>query len=264
MLQVISYGGGVQSTALLVLAAQGKIPHRIALFANVGDDSEYPPTMDYFREVAVPYADRHGVELVELKKRRKTGEVETLYGRLTGEGASVGIPMRMENGAPGNRNCTMDFKVRVIAKELKRRGATKDDPAEVALGISLDEYHRMRTESGVPHERLTFPLIDLRLSRQDCMNLIEGAGIPVPPKSSCWFCPFHSTAHWLHMRKHEPELFERSVALERSINEKRAARGKYPVWLTRHLAPLDEVVTDSGQISMFEPGSCDIAGYCNS
>ena len=42
-MRVISYGGGVQSTALVVLAAQGKIGHvDAALFANVGDDSEHP------------------------------------------------------------------------------------------------------------------------------------------------------------------------------------------------------------------------------
>jgi hypothetical protein len=40
---VISYGGGVQSTALLVLAIQRQLgPVDAALFANVGDDSEDP------------------------------------------------------------------------------------------------------------------------------------------------------------------------------------------------------------------------------
>ena len=34
----ISYGGGVQSTALIVLAATGRIHADAALFANVGDD----------------------------------------------------------------------------------------------------------------------------------------------------------------------------------------------------------------------------------
>jgi hypothetical protein len=39
---IISYGGGVQSTAMLVLAIRGQLGYQIdaALFANVGDDSE--------------------------------------------------------------------------------------------------------------------------------------------------------------------------------------------------------------------------------
>ena len=49
-LRVFSYGGGVQSTAALVLAAQGKIDFPTFLFANVGDDSEHPATLRYVRE----------------------------------------------------------------------------------------------------------------------------------------------------------------------------------------------------------------------
>lgn len=50
-LRTISYGGGVQSTALVVLAAQGVIDYPVALFSNVGDDSEYPATIDYVRNI---------------------------------------------------------------------------------------------------------------------------------------------------------------------------------------------------------------------
>ena len=50
-LKVISYGGGVQSTAMVVLAVQGRIDADVALFSNVGDDSEHPATLEYVRNV---------------------------------------------------------------------------------------------------------------------------------------------------------------------------------------------------------------------
>ena len=53
-LRSISYGGGVQSTALLVLAAQKRIDFRTFLMANVGDDSENPGTLRYLEEYAKP------------------------------------------------------------------------------------------------------------------------------------------------------------------------------------------------------------------
>ena len=59
-LRVVSYGGGVQSTSLLVLAAQNKIDYKTFLFCNVGDDSEHPDTIKYVHEVAMPYAKEHG------------------------------------------------------------------------------------------------------------------------------------------------------------------------------------------------------------
>lgn len=96
-MRVISYGGGVQSTALIVLAATGKIGHvDAALFANVGDDSEHPDTIRYVREVATPWAARHGLTIHELKRHRRDGSEETLLGRLERpELRSIDIPVRM-------------------------------------------------------------------------------------------------------------------------------------------------------------------------
>lgn len=34
-----------------------------------------------------------------------------------------------------------------------------------------------------------YPLIDWRMNREDCKELIASAGLPVPPKSACVFCP---------------------------------------------------------------------------
>jgi hypothetical protein len=71
---VVPYGGGVQSTGLLVLAALRRIDFPVFLFANVGHDAEDPATLDYLERVAKPYA----VELVELHRTRRDGRTETL------------------------------------------------------------------------------------------------------------------------------------------------------------------------------------------
>lgn len=78
---VFSFGGGVQSTAALMLAARGELEVDAFLFAHVGDDSENPATLRNVHEVAMPYAATHGLALIELQRRRKTGQVETLYKR---------------------------------------------------------------------------------------------------------------------------------------------------------------------------------------
>src|SRR3990167_11022693 len=96
VLRVFSFGGGVQSTAALVLAVQRKIDYRVFLFANVGEDSENPHTLDYISEYAGPYAQRHGIELIELRKERRDKQPETVHSRLTKPGSrSIGIPVRM-------------------------------------------------------------------------------------------------------------------------------------------------------------------------
>jgi hypothetical protein len=260
-IQVISYGGGVQSTALVVLAARNELPHRLALFCNVGEDSENPETLVYVREHVVPWAAAHGVEIRELHRVRRSGESETLMQRINRSERSVPIPMRMQNGSLGNRQCTGDFKIAVIAKEIKRLGATKENPAHVALGISVDEYQRMRT-STISYEVLDYPLIDLRLDRAACQQMIVEAGLPAAPKSACWFCPFQSLSSWKRMLREQPEQFAASVALERKMNDRRATLGKDRVWLTAAGKPLDEAVVDDGQLDMFSAATCDIGGYC--
>lgn len=267
----VSYGGGVQSTALLVLAATGRIDYPLFLMANVGDDSEHPATLAYVRDVAVPYAAANGVELRILDRVKRDGTVETLWGRLMKDGSrSLPIPVRMSNGAPGNRSCTADFKIRVIGKELKRLGATAMDPATVAVGISLDEIQRANTRKVEAHERVVYPLVSigddtgLRLRRSDCERVIRDAGLPVPPKSSCFFCPFHRMTAWEDLAREDPDLFARSVHLEATLNARRDMLGKDHVYLTRYGQPLDTLVNDGQPLLPLADdtdGTCD-SGWC--
>ncbi len=262
-LTAFSYGGGWQSTAALVLAARGDLPFRTFLFANVGDDSEHPATLRYITEHAAPFAAAHGIDLHQLARTRRDGTTETLYGRLTKEGSrSLPIPVRMSNGAPGTRSCTADFKIRVIGKWLKAHGATKDTPATVGIGISVDEIERANNRRCEPHERIVYPLLDLGIRRADCPRIIRSAGLPVPPKSSCWFCPFHRLTAWADMRRDEPGLFRRSCELETLLNARRTELGKDPVWLTRYAAPLADVVPTDDTLPLdFGDGACD-SGWC--
>ena len=133
----------------------------------------------------------------------------------------------------------------------------------VGLGISLDEWQRMRSDSGKPWKHLDYPLIDLRMDRAACLAVITQAGLPVPPKSSCWFCPYHSRRHWQEMREREPALFARAVALERLINERRAAQGHEAVWFSDGGKPLDQVTTAYQQASLFDEDEppCE-SGFC--
>jgi hypothetical protein len=256
-LSVFSFGGGVQSTAALVLAARGELDCRTFLFSDVGDDSENPATVAYVRDFAEPFAAEHGLEFVRLTGSR------SLYAKLTAPGSrSVGIPVRMAGGAPVRRQCTVDFKIRRVGRELKRRGATAEEPATVMLGISMDEWHRARTPdaSGIAWTRLAYPLIDRRLYRDHCLRIVQEAGLPEPPKSACWFCPLHSLPMWREQARRQPDLFARSVELEASLNRRRAELGKDAVFFTSRLRPLPMAVQDDGQLDLDGLG-CD-SGYC--
>jgi len=263
----VSYGGGVQSTALLVMAARGMIPYPLFIFANTGDDSEHPDSIAYVREIAIPYGKEHGIEVVEVAR-----EGSTLLQVAMGEGeeneaSNFPLPFYGETGPPLGRSCTSKWKIAAITKELRRRGCSAKNPAHVAIGISMDEIQRAKAEGYQDPEFkiqiLHYPLLQHGMNRHDCMKLIADEGLPEPGKSSCYFCPFHSRDAWQHLRETRPDLFEQSVQLERRYKERLAEKGLRTQWLT-HAGPrsgmtLDQAIND--QPSLFGGDEC--GGYCH-
>ena len=260
-ISVCSYGGGVQSTALLVLAAQGELDIKTFLFANVGDDSEHPATLRYVHDVAMPYATKHGITIIELHYTKKNGEKQTLLENIMmpSQKGEI-IPVRLGSGKPGIRACTVTWKIRTIGKWMRAHGASKAHPGVTAIGISLDEIQRMKP-SQETYRTNAYPLIDRRMNRQDCVKTIAHAGLQVPPKSSCWFCPFKRVKGWQEMAIVEPVLFQKAVDLEQFMNARRISRGKDKVFLTDRKKSLDRVVGEQSQSKLFEAEPCD-SGFC--
>lgn len=264
MQYVFSCGGGVQSTACLVLAAQGRIPYRVFVFANVGAQAEDPRTLCYVAEHLKPYAASHGIRWIDVQRQRRDGTPVDLYLDLHRPVRSINIPVRMANGAPGNRNCTTEFKIKPIAKWIRANapGCT------LGKGISTDEPHRATPSREDDGYISAYPLIELGLSRSDCLRVVADAGLPQPPKSSCWFCPYKTTDQWVTLRRERPVLFDRAAALERHLNIKRNDLGKDAVFISgigaRRQLPIDQAVPD--QLGLFpewidEQDGCE-SGYC--
>lgn len=270
-LRVISYGGGVQSTALVVLAAQGKLdeimggPVRTALFANTGDDSEHPETLKFVREIAVPWAKERGVDIIELQTT-KNGQPTTIWNEIMKpESKRMLIPVYGDINMPLARSCTVDFKIKTVGRWVKANGAKKDDPAQVAIGISTDEIQRAGRGKEEHAQQRVYPLLTLGLDRGRCMQVIKDAGLPVPPKSSCFFCPFHRPQVWAEMRRDEPELFEKAQQLEDVMIQKQVERGKNPVYLTKYGVRLSDAIHTAGDtlfsIDPNDEHGCD-SGHC--
>lgn len=194
--RAISLGGGHQSTALVVLAIAGEIDFPLAIMANVGDRAENPATLTYLSDHLMPYAQRHGYELVVRRWVDRSGRECDLYDDIT------------------SLECTDRYKIAVVGRELRRRGASADDPAVVAVGISVDEIERVNRRHAAPWEKPVYPLVDLGMTRADCDRVVADAGLPIPPKSSCWFCPFRPTSYWSESRLAGDGVFEAGVALE--------------------------------------------------
>jgi hypothetical protein len=265
MKRAFSFGGGRQSTAALVLAAQGKLDVDVFVFANVGDDAENPDTLEYVNTYAKPYAAAHGLDLVEVQRTFQDGRDPSLLSYVRKQRFGSAIPMKQSGGHPVGRTCTYDWKIRVVAHYLKRQRGW-DPPWEVLLGISWDESHRMsdlETEiDNIPYQKV-YPLCDMRITVADCKALVAEAGLPEAPKSSCWFCPMHDLAAWAKLRLRRPDLFQASVELEQLILARQERNGHDPLFMSNRLKPLDVAVPEGAeQLDMFDDDGACSSGYC--
>lgn len=202
-LRVLSFGAGVQTTALLVLVVQGRLPRPDAIvFADTGCESA--ETYRYLAEVSGPYARENGLAITVLGPEWRSAhykpDLETYC-----------LQHRM---LPGTwvRWCTGKYKIRPIQR-FQSISASRVNPVESWIGISTDEPRRARPSDN-QLEIKRYPLIELGMDRRDCENAIRDAGLPLPPKSGCWFCPFKRQSEWHKLKREHPNLFARALALE--------------------------------------------------
>jgi hypothetical protein len=59
-------------------------------------------------------------------------------------------------------------------------------------------------------------LLEWGYDRRRCQEVIAHAGLPVPPKSSCFFCPASKKHEIAWLADHHPELLKRALEIERN------------------------------------------------
>lgn len=232
-LTALSLGAGVQSTALLLLAVEGRIPRPdFAVFADTGWEPKgvYDHLDRLEREVAQPA----GIEIVRVRSTRGTGQgirADSLHPATR----FWNLPAFMVNDSDESarpmilrRSCTATYKVAPIHREYRRRlGATVSNNGRVGpapagsvvvnqIGISTDEFQRART-SGLDWIENSFPLLDINWSRQRCATYLDEMGWGATEKSACIGCPFHGNDEWRRLKDSDPDSFADAVEFDEAI-----------------------------------------------
>lgn len=258
-LRIISLGAGVQSTTMALMAAHGEITPMpdCAIFADTGWEPKAVYQHLHWLIDVLPFP----VQIVSAGNLREAvmARSNTTGGRF----AAVPWFMRMPNGdaAMGRRQCTKEYKLYPIRREVRQRlgGKTPKGGAEMWLGISLDEVARMKP-SNVQYIVNRWPLIELRMSRWDCLQWLKRRGYAQPPKSACIGCPFHSDAQWRAIRE-QPDEWADALEVDAAIRQQPKFRGTQ--YMHHSLKPLSEVdlstAEDHGQLNLFN-NECE--GLC--
>ena len=207
----LSLGAGWQSTAMALMLEERALPHPVpdlAVFADTRSEPDHVyETLDYIeRHVSFPIVRASRGNLEEQTFRQARGQQADSY---------LEIPIFGHTGI-GQRRCTHDYKIGVIRKAIREWAGVNPPALQVTqyLGISLDEIERAR-DSRVAYIVNQYPLLDVRMNRQDCIEWMRHHHPQAPVgKSACYFCPYHSVEQWRELRQRYPQLYERAVVLD--------------------------------------------------
>ena len=237
---ILSFGGGLNSIALLVYILKNKMPLDMVIFSDTGDEHDYTyESVKFYKK----YAEDHGIRFDIVKSTNNMSLYEYCYNKKI-------TPSRM------TRNCTKNFKITPMRQNITKVYG-KRSPTVLYIGIAYEEIHRMK-DSDVKYIKNVFPLCDAKIDRDGCTKILEDEGLPIPKKSGCWYCPFKKKQEWIDMMKNEPEQYNKAMRLE--MNNK-----YYPNRnsLLNHkpLIEMKKIHKPQMELTDFEP-TCDVSGSC--
>lgn len=241
-LRVISLGGGVQSSVMALLAARrhiGPMPDA-AIFADTQwENHSVYEHLDWMeRQLPFPI---HRVTAGDLR-------ANILKATKNKGKRFASVPFHL-NGGLGRRQCTRDYKIEPIQREVRRLlGYKKGERiagkaiVEQWIGISTDEIVRMKN-SDVKWIKHRWPLIELRKRRVQCLAWFQRE---YPDrslfKSACIGCPFHSDRYWINLKQRAHDEWQDAVEIDHAIRANGPLRGMNQLqYMHRSCIPLSDV-----------------------
>lgn len=219
----VAYGGGVDSTAMLIRLVQLGIRIDAILFADTG--GELPRTYQFICLFS---------DWLEARGYPRVTTVRNIATRDSKQGAKKGVfesledqLLRLGNLPPvayGSHTCAAKMKVRpqdlhIEQSEWARASWAQGRKVLKLVGFEAGEGYRAARKSfrdvanGEKYE-IHFPLIEWGWDRAACEAVIAQAGLPSPGKSACFFCPMRKEEEIVDLEREHPELYARALALE--------------------------------------------------
>jgi hypothetical protein len=233
-------------------ACRGIHPDLI-LFADTG--GEKPETYAYLKVIR-PFLKHVGFpEVITVRYR----PVRAVYSTLEGQCLHT---QHLPSLAYGGKSCSVKYKVepqmRFVrswqpAIECWRQGRKVIKAIGYDAGPSDSRRHHHEQDE---EYRNWYPLAEWNMDRAACERSILRAGLPIPMKSACFFCPASKKHEILWLRDTHPKLLERALAIESNAQANLITvrgLGRSFSW-QKYLSDLDDLPLFDGRL---EQGDCD-------
>ncbi len=208
MKNIVPFGCGVNSVAMMVLLVQQGFPVDYIVFANTGGYSNMGEKYETYRYKRF---------FSNWLKSKGYPEIKTVTYNAEGLYREMIRLKTLPSIAFGWKTCSQKWKIQASDKYLKKQGVT--DRLKI-LGYDAGESHRTNkdyTEDGV---KFWYPLVEWGLDRMDCVKVIIDAGLPLPPKSSCFFCPNMEASEIHDLKNNDLCRLDKALFMEENAQER--------------------------------------------
>ena len=255
-LSVASWGGGTNSTAMIIGMYRRNIPIDIIAFSDTG--GEQPHTYEFI-DIFNAWLSAHELpqitclEYFDRNKNRLTLETECLRSKT------------LPSIAYGYKRCSLKHKISVMDKFCNNNVLCKNiwkSGGKVDKFVGYDAGERRRIEHAAPIDAANkkyvnrYPLMEWGWTREKCVQVIESEGLPKPGKSSCFFCSSMKKSEIQGLYQNYPELFGRAVKLEHNAAPNlKSVKGLGRNW------SWEQYIKDWLEVQEFEKSQTILAGY---
>lgn len=257
-LEIINNGMGAPSMYMMVLAGQGIIPCDVVITSDTGSENDCllsnetrTTAQDYYNDIIEPLGNELGLLTKFVRARDGQGnDLPSIWEKLEG-GIIPGVPTYGSRGGQLPQGCTAKWKVAAVRQEARRMGAKT---ARSALGITMDEVHRMKQHNDVKWHWVWWPLIDMKLNlklyKSGIRDRLNKLNIPFMLSSECDFCPHKNRPRW---ERTSPEMIDKIAQIEDRLGGTQ--------FFTSRRIPLKMAIKDMTVQPRFSD-FCD-SGYCH-
>ena len=215
----VSFSGGKDSTAMLLLMIERGMPIDMVLAADTG--MEFPEMYRHWDQVEQVLYRERGLHLTIL--RHPKGFEWLMFDQPKEKESSIelrtklGVPL-YGNGWPGFkvRWCTGQLKTHLINKAVSR--LRKEYQILHYVGIAFDEQDRIKKEQ--------YPLVKWKITEKQALQICYDRGFDwgglyeIYHRCSCWCCPLQRIDELRKLRRHHPQLWAKLMELdERALSQ---------------------------------------------
>lgn len=231
---VVSYGMGVDSTAMLVGLKRLGIRPDLILFADTGAEKRatyrYLPTIQaWLKKVGFPQVQV--VRYQTTSRSRVDPRTGSSYQDLAGQCWATG---HLPSLAYGGKTCSIKWKAQPQERYLKSWAPATDawDRGQIVvklIGYDAGPADSRRGAFCTNYEPKLYdwlyPLQEWGWDRDRCKREIAAEGLPVPKKSSCTFCPAMKPEELRELALEEPQALLAAIDLEDNARESGKLKG---------------------------------------